>query len=62
MQKKPSEVSVSCVPTRTALLQIALLKPGDMFVSIIITAKRGHVTNIELGIKRHMFLGFRPQT
>jgi len=31
VQKKPSEVSVSCVPTRTALLQIALLKPGDMF-------------------------------
>ena len=33
VQKRPSELSVSA-PTRTALLQIALLKPGNMFVSI----------------------------
>lgn len=31
VQKKLSETSVSAVPTRTALLQIALLKPGNMF-------------------------------
>ncbi|CAH3176758.1 unnamed protein product [Porites lobata] len=30
VQKRPSELSVSA-PTRTALLQIALLKPGNMF-------------------------------
>lgn len=32
VQKRPSELTVSA-PTRTALLQIALLKPGNMFVS-----------------------------
>jgi len=33
VSKRLSELSVS-IPTRTALLQIAVLKPGNMFVSV----------------------------
>lgn len=36
VNKRASELSVS-IPTRTALLQIAVLKPGNMFVSITFT-------------------------
>ena len=34
LNKRLSELSVS-IPTRTALLQIAVLKPGNMFVSVM---------------------------
>ena len=35
LNKRLSELSVS-IPTRTALLQIAVLKPGNMFVSVTV--------------------------
>ena len=35
VNKRLSELSIS-IPTRTALLQIAVLKPGNMFVSVTV--------------------------
>lgn len=43
---------VNCTPTRRALLQIAVLKPGDLFVSVHRVLLPWHCTSRIILVKR----------